>query len=114
MEQTTDCIFCKIARKEADSTILHESDNIMIIRDIMPKAPVHVQVMPKKHINSVNELIEDDAKIISEMFMAARDYAAQVGIASTGYKLVINSGKEGGQVLHHLSMHMLGGKQLEE
>lgn len=109
-----DCVFCNIANKRLASHILHETDNVIIIQDIMPKAPVHVQVMPKQHITSVAALTDGDSDLVSEMIFAARDYAKEVGIAGSGYKLVINNGKEGGQIIPHLHMHVLGGKQLEE
>lgn len=114
MENTQECVFCNIAAKTIASNILHESENIMIIQDIMPKAPVHVLVMPKRHIVSVNELTADDSAMIAEMILAAKDYAAKAGIAEAGYKLVMNNGKQGGQIIPHLHMHLLGGKQLEE
>ncbi len=114
MEQTTDCIFCKIGRHEADAKILYESDNIVIIQDIMPKAPVHVLLMPKKHIATVSELTKEDSAMISELVLAAKDYASQAGVAESGYKLVFNNGKQGGQIIPHLHMHFLAGKQLEE
>ncbi len=114
MDLSSNCIFCKIIKREADATILYESDNIIIIKDIMPKAPVHVQVVAKQHIPSVNELTDADAHLFGEMVMAAKDYASKSGVAGPGFKLVVNTGKEGGQVIHHLHMHLLGGKQLEE
>jgi histidine triad (HIT) family protein len=114
MNSNDDCIFCNIANKKVASNILYESDNVIIIQDIMPKAPVHVQVMPKRHIQSVNGLTDADAGLITEMILAAKNYAAQAGISESGYKLVLNTGKEGGQIIPHLHMHLLGGKQLEE
>ncbi len=114
MENDPNCIFCSIANKTVASNILHETDNVLIIQDIMPKAPVHVQVMPKRHIQSVNGLTKEDSALISEMILAAKDYAASAGIGESGYKLILNTGKEGGQIIQHLHMHLLGGKQLEE
>ena len=114
MDINADCIFCSIANKTVASNILHETDNVMIIQDILPKAPVHVQVMPKRHIQSVNDLQDTDGGLFAEMILAARDYAKTSGVNETGYKLVINTGKEGGQIIPHLHMHFLGGKQLEE
>lgn len=108
------CIFCNIAAKTQHATILHETDNIIIIQDILPKAPVHVQVMPKRHINTVNHLEETDRDLIAEMIFEAKKYATEAGIGEAGYKLVMNVGKQGGQVIPHLHMHLLGGKQLEE
>lgn len=114
IDNTIECVFCNIANKKIPSHILHESDNVIIIQDIMPKAPVHVQVMPKRHITSVSQLINDDSDLIAEVIFAARDYAQEAGVAESGYKLVLNNGKEGGQIIPHLHMHLLGGKQLEE
>jgi histidine triad (HIT) family protein len=114
MDNDPNCIFCKIANKLTPSNILYETDTVMIIQDIMPKAPVHVQVMPKRHIVSVNGLTAEDSGLIAELVFAAKDYATKVGVAESGYKLVMNVGKEGGQIIPHLHMHLLGGKQLEE
>lgn len=114
MDNVADCVFCKIANKTLESNILQETDNIMIIQDIMPKAPVHVLVMPKRHIVSVNGLESTDGPLIAELVLAAKDYAAKAGVSESGYKLVMNNGKEGGQVIPHLHMHLLGGKQLDE
>lgn len=109
-----ECVFCNIANKTLDSHILYETDNIIIIQDILPKAPVHVQVMPKRHIYSLNGLTTEDRDLVAELVLSAKNYAAQAGVGESGYKLVINVGKEGGQVIPHLHMHLLGGKQLEE
>ncbi len=114
MENDPNCIFCSIANKTANATILYESDNVIIIQDIMPKAPVHVQVMPKRHIQSVNELTPADGVLLAEMFFAAKDYTVKAGIDKSGFKMVFNTGKEGGQIIQHLHVHLLGGKQLEE
>jgi histidine triad (HIT) family protein len=114
MENNTECVFCNIANKSLHANILSETDNIMIIQDILPKAPVHVQVMPKRHIETVNSLTADDKDLIADLILAAKNYASQAGIGESGYKLVMNVGKEGGQVIPHLHMHLLGGKQLEE
>ncbi len=114
MDNNPECVFCNIASKSIASNILHESDNIMIIQDIMPKAPIHVLVMPKRHIVSVNDLQDSDSAMIAELVLAAKNYAREAGVADAGYKLVMNNGKQGGQIIPHLHMHLLGGKQLEE
>lgn len=113
-QEHAECVFCNIAAKTIDSNILHETDDVMIIQDIMPKAPVHVLVMPKRHIVSVNGLTEEDSAMIAELILAAKDYSAKAGVSESGYKLVMNNGKQGGQIIPHLHMHLLGGKQLEE
>ncbi len=114
MDKDPNCIFCSIANHEVASNILYETDNVIIIQDIMPKAPVHVQVMPKRHIQSINELTEMDGVLLTEMLYAAKNYAVTAGIDKSGFKLVVNTGKEGGQIIQHMHVHLLGGKQLEE
>ncbi len=114
MENTQECVFCNIAAKTIASNILHETDNVMIIQDIMPQAPVHVQIIPKRHISTVNDLTDADASLIAEMILAAKDYAKKSGVAESGYKLVWNNGKDSGMIIPHLHIHFLGGKQLPE
>ena len=109
-----ECVFCNIAAKKIASNILYETDDIMILQDIMPKAPVHVLIMPKRHIVSVNGLEDSDSSMIAELVLAAKNYAVTAGVSESGYKLVMNNGKQGGQIIPHLHMHLLGGKQLEE
>ncbi len=109
-----ECVFCNIAAKKIASNILYETDDIMILQDIMPKAPVHVLIMPKRHIVSVNGLEDSDSAMIAELVLAAKNYAVTAGVSESGYKLVMNNGKQGGQIIPHLHMHLLGGKQLEE
>lgn len=109
-----DCIFCDIAKRNHPSDIIMENDKLFVIRDIMPKAPVHFLVIPKNHIATVNDLTEDDAQLIGEMVLAAKAQAQADGIADGGYKLVWNVGKNGGQVIQHLHLHVMGGKQLAE
>src|SRR6476661_5441388 len=114
MDINSECIFCSIAQHKIASNILHETENVLVIQDIMPKAPVHLQVISKKHIPSLNSLTDADKDMMAEMIFAAKEQAAKAGIEESGYKLVINTGKEGGQIIPHLHMHLLGGKQLEE
>ena len=109
-----DCIFCKIARKEIPSEMLLETDNLFVIKDIHPKAPVHLLVVTKKHIPSINEVANADGTLIGEVVLAAKQQAAAAGIAESGYKLVWNVGKHGGQVVPHIHLHVIGGKQLSE
>ena len=108
-----DCVFCKIANHQLNSEIIMENDKLLVIKDILPKAPVHLLVLPKEHIVSINEVTTETAPLIAEMIMVAKEQANKAGVAETGYKLVFNVGKEGGQVIPHLHLHILGGKQLE-
>ncbi len=109
-----DCVFCKIANKTLASDILFENDRIMAVRDILPRAPVHLQVFTKRHIPSVNGLTSEDQSLAGEIILVAKQMAEQAGVAERGYKLIMNVGKEGGQVIGHLHMHVMGGKQLPE
>jgi histidine triad (HIT) family protein len=108
-----DCVFCKIAGHQLETDMLMENDSLMVIRDILPKAPVHLLVITKEHIPSVNELTSEQATLIGEMVLLAKQQAKEQGVEESGYKLVLNVGKDGGQVVPHLHLHVLGGKKLE-
>ncbi|PIQ92758.1 MAG: histidine triad nucleotide-binding protein [Parcubacteria group bacterium CG11_big_fil_rev_8_21_14_0_20_39_14] len=105
MEQ---CVFCKIVNKEIPSEIIYENDKICVFKDINPKAPVHILIVPKKHTESLNELDEREKDLLGEMVLAAKKTAKDFGI-SDGYKLLFNVGKKGGQIVEHLHLHLLGG-----
>jgi len=104
-----DCIFCKIVKGEIPSTFLYRNDDLIVFRDINPHAPVHILIVPTRHIRSVNDLMEEDAKIVSDMIMAGKMMAEKEGISISGYKLLFNVEKGGGQVIFHLHMHLIGG-----
>jgi histidine triad (HIT) family protein len=104
-----DCIFCKIVKGEIPSTFLYKNDDLVIFRDINPHAPVHILIVPTRHIRSVNDLMEEDAKIVSDMIMAGKTMAEKEDISKSGYKLLFNVEKGGGQVIFHLHMHLIGG-----
>lgn len=104
-----DCIFCKIINKEVPSEIIFENGDIVVFRDVKPKAPIHFLVVPKKHIVSVNEVKEEDKEILGELFLVAKKVAEESGISNSGYKLSINVGEGGGQEVPHLHLHLLGG-----
>lgn len=106
-----DCIFCKIANKEVKGEIIYENDKVIAFKDIHPKAVFHILVVPKKHIESVDKLEENDKELVGEMALAAKNIAEDNNIS--GYKLVINVGRDGGQIVDHLHMHLLGGKPAE-
>lgn len=108
------CVFCRIVGGLQQSKILYETDDIIVIPDILPKAPVHFLVIPKEHIISAHHLETKHAELISNMIFAANVMADKFSVGESGYKLVFNVGKEGGQVIPHLHLHVLGGKQLAE
>lgn len=107
MEQN--CVFCRIARDETDTEILHANEQVIVFRDIRPQAPVHLLIVPRKHIRSVNDLAAEDAPILSELLRAAQEMARRLNIARDGYRLFVNVERGGGQVIFHLHMHLIGG-----
>lgn len=102
------CIFCQIINKEQPSEIVYENEKIIAFKDINPVAPVHILVVPKKHIDSVAHLEEEDKELMGELIFAAKKIAEEKKL--TGYKLAINVGREGGQIVDHIHLHLLSGK----
>jgi len=106
------CLFCRIAAGEIPSTKVAEDDLGIAIRDIAPKAPTHILVMPREHIRSAGELTEADAPIVGHLMAMAAEIASAEGVAERGYRIVTNVGVWGGQSVNHLHFHLLGGRQL--
>lgn len=102
-----ECIFCKIAKGEIDSDTVFEDQQVKVFKDIRPKAPVHLLIVPKMHIQSIAHLQDDHNDIIAKLIYTAKDIAKKQGLG--GYKLLFNVGKEGGQEIDHLHLHLLGG-----
>ncbi len=109
-----DCVFCNIINKTIDAKLLAETEDLIVINDIFPKAPVHFLVIPKKHVESINHLSENQELLVGKIVFAAKQMAEKLNIAEKGYKLIFNVGRDGGQVVKHLHLHVLGGKRLEE
>lgn len=107
-----DCIFCEIVNKRMKSEIIHEDDKIVAFKDINPQAPVHILLVPRKHIDSVQDIQEEDAALMGTMVLIAREIAEKNNIGKEGYRLVINNGINGGQTVSHLHMHMMGGRRM--
>lgn len=105
----SDCLFCKISQGKTNTEILYENDALVVFRDINPAAPIHLLIVPKKHIRSVNDLTAVEQPILSEMVMVAKEMAVQQGVEKSGYRLFINVERGGGQVIFHLHMHLIGG-----
>ena len=103
------CIFCQIAHGQTDTEMLYQSDSLVVFKDINPHAPVHLLLVPKKHIRSVNDVTEADQGILAELILVAKQMAKQHGVARSGYKLLFNVERGGGQVVFHLHMHLIGG-----
>jgi len=104
-----DCIFCKIVNGKIPTEFLYEDDTLVVFRDINPHAPVHILIVPKKHIRSINDLTENDREIISHTIMVGKDIAQKESVNSSGYKLLFNVERGGGQVIFHLHLHLIGG-----
>lgn len=108
----SDCIFCKIIDGEIPSTKVYETENILAFRDIEPQAPTHIVIIPKKHYKSILE-VENKAPVLAELLTAAKEIAQQEDLDENGFRLVINTGEEGGQTVDHLHLHLLGGRSLQ-
>lgn len=106
------CIFCAIGSKQSPAELEYEDAEIVAFRDINPKAPTHILIVPKKHITSVTELTDQDAPLVGKMILVAKRLAEEKGISEDGYRLVMNAGKHSGQVVDHIHLHLLGGKIL--
>lgn len=106
----SDCIFCKIAAKEIAVELLYEDVEVMAFRDINPQAPVHVLIIPKKHIASLLEMSNEDDTLLIRMHRVVRQLAKELGVAAEGFRLVVNTRDNGGQTVQHLHFHLLGGR----
>ena len=105
-----DCLFCKIVAGTIPSQIVHQDDDLIVFKDINPVAPHHLLVIPRKHIASVSEL--QDTELSGKLLQAAAEVADKLGFKEAGFRLVINTGSDGGQLVNHLHIHVLGGREL--
>lgn len=108
-----DCIFCKIINGEIPSNKIYEDDKVLAFHDISKEAPVHFLVIPKAHIESINNINEENSNIISHIFTVINKIVKEIGISDTGYRIVNNCGKDGGQSVNHLHFHILGQRELK-
>ena len=108
----SECLFCKIAAGQIPADVVHDGERVLAFRDISPQAPVHVLVIPKEHIASLAEAADGHGEILGEILLLARDLALAEGIAEAGFRTVINAGRDGGQSVDHLHLHLLGGRSL--
>ena len=108
----TDCIFCKIVDGRIKADVVYENDRVLAFRDINPVMPQHLLVIPKKHIATVNDLASEDAAVVGEMYLAAASVARELGFAERGYRTVVNCNQDGGQLVFHIHMHLLGGRAM--
>jgi histidine triad (HIT) family protein len=107
------CLFCKIALREIPSDVVLENEHVLAFKDVHPVAPSHALVIPKKHVVSMSDATREDAALLAEVLLAGPVVASILGIAQTGYRLVFNNGKDAGQSVFHMHMHVLGGRLME-
>ena len=110
MEKT---IFQKIIDREIKADIIFENGNIIAFNDVNPVAPIHILIVPKKLIESINSIMEEDSKLIGEMFLVAKELAKKLKINESGYRTVFNTNNDGGQTVYHIHLHLIGGRKLD-
>lgn len=109
---SVNCIFCKIIAHELPAKIIYEDDQVIAFHDIHPQAPIHFLTIPKRHISHINEMSEKDEQLIGRLIFIAKQQAEIMGLDNRGYRLVLNNGREGGQAVYHVHLHLLGGRQM--
>ncbi|MCA1957397.1 MAG: histidine triad nucleotide-binding protein [Nitrospira sp.] len=108
----SDCLFCKIVAKQIPAKVVHEDDQILAFDDIHPQAPVHTLVIPKKHVAAVRDCEEQDQTLLGRLLLTCAKVAQLKGVAESGYRIVTNTGKDGGQTVFHLHLHVTGGRRM--
>lgn len=108
----SNCLFCRIVRRDIPASIVYEDEQLLAFNDIEPRAPTHVLIIPKRHIEGVDALAESDDALVGAMFRAAASIARSRGVAETGYRTVFNTNRDAGQTVFHLHLHLLGGRAL--
>jgi len=108
----SDDLFLKIINREIPADIVYETDDLLAFRDISPQAPLHVLIIPKQHIRTINDLGVEHSELVGKLFLAAAEIAQNEGIAEDGYRVVMNCNGAGGQAVYHIHLHLLGGRQM--
>ena len=109
----SDCLFCKMVSGEIQPDTVYEDDNVLAFRDLNPQAPTHVLVIPKRHISTINDLNSDDAELVGQIYLAAKQVAEIDGIAEDGFRTVMNCNAGAGQTVFHIHLHVLGGRGMQ-
>lgn len=112
MSADPNCLFCKIVAGEIPAERLYEDEHVIAFNDISPKAPVHFLVIPKRHISTLDDVEPGDAQVMGQLFVAAKQIAREMGIGESGYRAIINCKDDGGQEVHHIHLHVLGGQRM--
>ncbi|MDI3547725.1 MAG: histidine triad family protein [Halanaerobiales bacterium] len=108
-----DCLFCKIANEELDTDFVYQDDKVVVFKDINPQAPVHLLIVPRKHIPTILDLKEEDKELVGYIYLLAARLAREEGIAEDGFRVVSNCNEQGGQTVFHIHFHLLGGRNLQ-
>ena len=106
------CIFCDIAQHKSNAEIVYENERVVAFRDIRPQAPVHILIIPKKHISTINDIYIEDKETIGELFLVAKEIAKMEKLTERGYRLVFNCNRDAGQDVYHIHLHFLGGRKM--
>lgn len=114
MTQPVECIFCRIVAGEVPTELVYDSAQVVAFRDIAPLTPIHIVIIPRRHIASMNDMCAEDTALLGEMLLAGTQLAREHGIADSGYKLLIRTGQDGGQEVPHVHLHLLGGARMSE
>ena len=107
-----DCLFCKMIAGEIEPDVVYEDDDVLAFRDINPQAPIHILIIPKRHISTLNDLTPQDAGLMGKLYLAAGKIAEQEGVAEKGYRTLVNCNEDGGQVVFHIHMHLMAGRRM--
>ncbi len=107
-----DCLFCEIAAGKIPAKMVLETEALLAFEDVNPQAPHHILIIPKKHIQNISDATPDDATLLGNMLLAAKDIASKLGLTENGYRLVFNTNAHGGQTVYHIHLHLLGGRQM--
>lgn len=109
--KTGSCIFCEIVEGKQPANIVHQTENVIAFKDIRPKAPVHILIIPKEHIPTLNDIRSEHQSVMGEIFLVAKELAQKLGLAEPGYRTVFNCNRDAGQDVYHIHLHLLGGRQ---
>jgi len=110
--KSEDCIFCAIAQGKKPASVVHQTERVVAFKDIRPQAPIHILVVPKKHIPTLNDITPEHQELIGEIFLVVKQLAKKLGLADKGYRTVFNCNRDAGQDVYHIHLHLLGGRKL--